>query len=268
MVGTSHSPSQVWLFIRHGPVYPAVVSPPAKNAKPLASGPGETTNPNAANLNEVEISRERLDGLVINVELTLVSIIQGVTLSFLTDTTRQLMAANSLEYYPYALNGLLIIFLFWSRAVIHTFTVIRWPLEFAHNFLYISCAFFEGISFANLGQPVLWYGLQAVFAALVWLLFILDMRLIRAREAEFAGTQLAPLFSAIERDQKLNILAAIPLFLIFYLVATGLLWYQQALGHTSRLHLWFAGAQTLGLTGYLIYLLRFYARVGPWLLRP
>jgi hypothetical protein len=242
------------------------VPPPAENAKPLASGPTEAANPSAANLNEVEISRERLDGLVINVELTLVSIIQGVALYFLADTTRQLIAANSFEFYLYALNGLLIIFLFWSRAVIHTFTVIRWPLEFAHNFLYITCALFEGISFANLGQPVIWYGMQTVFAALVWLLFALDMRLIKARQVEFAGSQLAPLFSAIERDQMLNIAGLIPLFVVFYIIATGLLWYQQALGHTSKLHLWFAGAQTLGLTGYLIYLLRFYARCSPWLL--
>lgn len=244
------------------------MSPPAKNARPLASAPGDAANPNAANLNEVEISRERLDGLVINIELTLVSIIQGVALYFLADTTRQLIAANSFEYYPYALNGLLLIFLFWSRAVIHTFTVIRWPLEFAHNFLYITCALFEGISFANLGQPILWYGLQTAFAAIVWLLFALDLRLVRARQAEFAGTRLAPLFSAIERDQKLNIFGTIPLFLIFYLAAAGLLWHEQAASGPSRLHLWFAGAQTLGLTGYLIYLLRFFARFGPWLLRP
>jgi hypothetical protein len=255
------------LDTRHPRLYHAVVPPPAENAKPLASGPAENAaTPDVANLNEVEISRERLDGLVINVELTLVSIIQGVTLSFLTDTTRQLIAANSFEYYPYALNGLLIIFLFWSRAVIHTFTVIRWPLEFAHNFLYISCAFFEGISFANLSQPLLWYALQTMFAVLVWLLFVLDMRLIRARKAEFSGTPLAPLFSTIERDQKLNIIAVIPLFLLFYLVAAGSLWYQQTTDHTSRLHLWFAGAQTLGLTAYLIYLLRFFARYSPWLL--
>jgi hypothetical protein len=234
----------------------------------LASAPAEAVKPSPANGTEADISRERLDGLVINVELTLVSIIQGVALYFLADTTRQLITANSLEYYLYALNGLLIIFLFWSRAVIHTFTVIRWPLEFAHNFLYITCALFEGISFANLGQPLLWYALQTVFAALVWLLFALDLRLIRARQAEFAGSRLGPLFSAIERDQKLNIVGVIPLFLIFYLIATGLLWHQQTLGQTSKLHLWFAGTQTLGLTGYLIYLLRFFARFGPWLLRP
>jgi len=243
------------------------VPPPAENAKPLASGPPEeTATPDAANLNEVEISRERLDGLVINIELTLVSIIQGVALYFLADTTRQLIAAGSFEYFPYALNGLLLIFLFWSRAVIHTFTVIRWPLEFGHNFLYITCALFEGISFANLGQPLLWYGLQAVFAALVWLLFALDLRLVRARQTEFAGTRLAPLFSAIERDQKLNIFAAIPLFLVFYLVAAGLLWREQASGHASKFHLWFAAGQTLGLTGYLIYLVRFFARSGSRLL--
>src|SRR5258708_29842578 len=32
-------------------------------------------------------------------------------------------------------------------------TVIRWPLEFGHNFLYIACALVEAFSFAQLGNP-------------------------------------------------------------------------------------------------------------------
>lgn len=240
--------------------------PSAENAQPLPSGPAAASAPNG---NGPETNRERLDGLVVNVELTLVSIIQGVALYFLADSTRQLIANNAVEYYLYALNGLLIIFLFWSRAIIHTLTVIRWPLEFGHNFLYIACALFEGISFANLNQPLLWNALQTLFAVLVWLLFAVDLRLVRARQVEFAGTPLARLFDAIRQDQMLNIIAVIPFFILFYLVVTGSLWRQQALGISSHWHLCFAAAQTVGLAGYLIYLVRFFSRISPWLvIRP
>ena len=234
----------------------------AETAQPVPSPPGAASNPDSRG---PQANRERLDELVINVELTLVSIIQGVALSFLADSTRQLIAGNAVEYYLYALNGLLIIFLFWSRAVIHTVTVIRWPLEFGHNFLYIACALFEAISFANLNQPLLWNALQTLFAVLVWLLFAVDLRLVRARQLEFAGSAVERLFHAIRQDQMLNIIAAVPVFIVFYLVVTGVLWHQQVSGGRFHWHLYFAGAQTVGLTGYLFYLVRFFSRISPWL---
>ena len=209
--------------------------------------------------------RAQLDALVVNVELTLVSIIQGVALYFLADSTRQLILTHSVEYYLYGLNGLLIIFLFWSRAVIRTFTVIRWPLEFSHNFLYITCALFEALAFANLSQPVLWNALQAIFAGLVWLLFAIDLRLVRARQEEFAGTRLAPLFATVRKDQMLNIAGLIPVFIGFHLAASGLLWHRQAVGGHLGIHVYCAGLQTLALSGYLIYLVRYFSRISPLL---
>jgi hypothetical protein len=44
--------------------------------------------------------------------------------------------------------AVLVIFVFWSRAVLHIITVIRWPLEFGRNLLYIACALVEAILFA------------------------------------------------------------------------------------------------------------------------
>ncbi|HEY0790610.1 MAG TPA: hypothetical protein VGD78_06055 [Chthoniobacterales bacterium] len=219
-------------------------------------------SPDADRLNA---HRAQLNALVVNVELTLVSIIQGVALYFLADSTRQLILTQSLEYYLYALNGLLIIFLFWSRAVIHTFTVIRWPLEFSHNFLYITCALFEALAFANLSQPVLWNALQAVFAGLVWLLFAIDLRLVKARQREFTGSRFTPLFATVRKDQMLNIAGLIPVFIGFHLVVAGFLWRRQATGGSLRIHLYCAGLQTLALSGYLIYLVRYFSQISPLL---
>src|SRR5205814_10098541 len=129
-------------------------------------------------------ARRELDSVVINIELTLVSIIQGVALFFLTDNARTLLSMQHADAFAYIAAGLCVIFIFWSRSVIHTLTLIRWPLEFGHNFFYIACALVEAILFTRLDDPLAWFQISAAFAGIVWLLFIYDMRLIHARIAE------------------------------------------------------------------------------------
>ena len=83
--------------------------------------------------------------MVVEIELTLCSIIQGVALYFLVDNARQVVSAHQSAAWPYVATGLLIILLFWSRSLIHTLTLIRWPLEFVHNFFYIACTLLEAL---------------------------------------------------------------------------------------------------------------------------
>jgi hypothetical protein len=128
--------------------------------------------------------REELDAVVVNIELTLVSIIQGVALFFLTDNARTLISMRHSSTFLYIVAGLCVIFIFWSRSVIHTLALIRWPLEFGHNFFYIACALGEAILFSRLDNPLGWFQLSAAYATVVWLLFIYDMRLINARLKE------------------------------------------------------------------------------------
>jgi hypothetical protein len=93
--------------------------------------------------------RSELDSMIIGIELTLVSIIQGVALTVLIESSRDAIAELKFSEWPYVLAGLLVIFIFWSRAVLHIVTVIRWPLEFGHNFLYIGCALIEAVTSAR-----------------------------------------------------------------------------------------------------------------------
>ncbi|PYJ19955.1 MAG: hypothetical protein DME92_10960, partial [Verrucomicrobia bacterium] len=123
-------------------------------------------------MNPPSEGRRELDSVVINVELTLVSIIQGVALFFLTDNARALISTRQWGTFPYVAAGLCVIFIFWSRSVIHTFTLIKWPLEFGHNFFYIACALGEAILFSRLDSPLAWFQLSAAYAGIVWLLFI------------------------------------------------------------------------------------------------
>src|SRR5437588_3184547 len=125
--------------------------------------------------------------MVVEIELTLCSIIQGVALYFLVDNTRQVLSRSGFATWPYVAAGLLIILLFWSRSLIHTLTLIRWPLEFVHNFFYITCALIEALAFTRIGEPFMWFTITAAYAAIVWALFAYDLRIIKLRRKDSAG---------------------------------------------------------------------------------
>src|SRR5207253_5839926 len=132
-------------------------------------------------------ARAELDSMVVEIELTLVSIIQGVALTILIENAHSVISESRFFFWPYVVAGLLVIFVFWSRAILHIITVIRWPLEFGHNFLYITCALVEAILFTKLTSPQSWFAFGALFGAVGWTLFAYDLRLIRAREVDSAG---------------------------------------------------------------------------------
>src|SRR6266850_6816974 len=159
---------------------------------------------------DASVTQTQLDALVVTIELTLISIVQGVALSFLADQARAILVSGPFSSWPYVVTGLLIILLFWSRSLIHTLTVIRWPLEFVHNFFYIACALVEALAFTRLADPFEWFVLTAVFAFIVWALFVYDLRILKLREKDSAGPAGSQLYAMVRSDQSLNITIVIP----------------------------------------------------------
>jgi hypothetical protein len=200
---------------------------------------------------------------VVNVELTLTSIIQGVALYFLTDSAREPLGNVVLERWIYAANGLLVIFLFWSRSVVHTLTLLRWPLQFSHNFLYIACALFEAISFTELADPVRWYAFQTAFAGTVWILFVIDLDLVRQRTREAKDTEAAGLYDRILRDQLLNIRWLVPAFFCLFLAGVILITTWPDFFLQKRGHIVIAAFQFISLAAYLVYLQDSFASLAP-----
>jgi hypothetical protein len=198
--------------------------------------------------------RQRLDSVVVNIELTLTSIIQGVALYFLTDNSRAPLTQLRFEYWIYLANGLLILFLFWSRSVVHTLTVIRWPIAFSHNFLYIGCTLFEAIAFTQVQDPVLWYLFNAIFAFAVWILFIVDTRMIQRQQA-----RTTELRSRIMSDQRINIRLLVPGFILYPSIAALSIAVWPNFFLAGRMHVVFGVIQFLALLAYLIYVLHFFA---------
>ena len=196
-------------------------------------------------MNPSSEGRRELDSVVVNIELTLVSIIQGVALFFLTDNARALMSTRHWDALLYVAAGLCVIFVFWSRSVIHTLTLIRWPLEFGHNFFYIGCALGEAILFSRLDNPLAWFQLSAAYACIVWLLFIYDKRLIHARLAESRADSEHTLYARARSDQSLNICLLVPLLIALNLLAAVAIWRWPDLFIARAGHIWFISTQLL-----------------------
>ena len=212
-------------------------------------------------------SRQELDVIVVNIELTLGSIIQGVALYFLTENTRTVLAEETWITLLYAFAGLFVIFIFWSRSIIHTLTLIKWPLEFGHNFFYIGCAFGEAILFTRLDRPLAWFCLSTIYAGIVWLLFLFDMRLIRARLDEAKTDATRALYVFAKADQWLNISVLVPLLFFFNLACAVLIYHWPEFFIGAGAHAWLIGAQLFSFLVYLVYVTRFFRRVAPLVLR-
>ena len=211
--------------------------------------------------------RRELDSVVINIELTLVSIIQGVALFFLTDNARGLLVTQHMSASLYVAAGLCVIFIFWSRSVIHTLTLIRWPLEFGHNFFYIACALGEAILFSRLDNPLAWFQLSTAYAGIVWLLFIYDMRLIRARIAESRADSERALYAFARSDQLLNIRLLAPLLIALNLLSAFAIWRWPQFFIARAGHIWLISIQLLSFIGYLFYTSRYFSAIAPLVLR-
>ncbi len=208
-------------------------------------------------------ARSELDSMVVEIELTLVSIIQGVALTILIENAHAVIAERQLFFWLYVVAGLFIIFVFWSRAVLHILTVIRWPLEFGHNFLYIACALVEAILFAQIGKPASWFGFGGAFIAIGWTLFVYDLRLIYARMRDSAGEASNRLSARVLRDQWLNIGLLLPAIFLLNLVSAILIRTWPDLFLARNAHLWLIAAQVVGFAGYLVYVVRFYVILAP-----
>jgi hypothetical protein len=208
-------------------------------------------------------ARSEMDSTVVEIELTLISIIQGVALTFLIEKARDVVAIGSAVFWPYVFAGLLVIFVFWSRSVLHIITLIRWPLEFGHNFLYITCSLVEAVLFTRLHDPAGWFALGAVFGVVGWILFAYDLRLIRAREKDSPGPASNRLVAMVKRDQLINIIVLVPAVFLFNLACWLCVRTWPELFLTRGFHVYLGGAQVVGFAAYLWYVIRHFRTLGP-----
>ncbi|MBS1914604.1 MAG: hypothetical protein JST22_21655 [Bacteroidetes bacterium] len=210
--------------------------------------------------------REQLDGLVVNMELTLISIIQGVALYFLVESSRGMIIGGEFERWPYIVVALITIFLFWSRSLLHTFTVIGWPLEFGHNFIYIACTLVEAVMFTQLANLRSWYAVGIAYGLMVWFLFLFDLEMIH-RLRRNSSEEAAVLCDLLERDQRLNLRVLVPGLVAFNVLAWLAIRLWPSVLLDQGWHVVIGCMQLIGGALYLRYVLRFFRRIAPMIVQ-
>lgn len=208
-------------------------------------------------------NRNELDSTVVNIELTLTSIIQGVALAVLAENTRIVLLERKWTALAYVAAGLLLIFLFWSRSLIHTLTLIRWPLEFGHNFFYIGCGLIETIVFTRVADPLMWFLCSAVFYACVWGVFVYDFRLIRARSKDSEGEFSSRLYRLVNEDQQRNVRLLVPASFVFSLACAALIFFAPEFFLRNHGHVILIGCQVVILAAVLVCVVRSFTRLTP-----
>ena len=170
---------------------------------------------------DLERARDRLDQMVVNIELTLISFIQGLALAVLAGAAVQPILQLQWQVFPYIAAGLLVVLIFWSRALVHTLSFIRWPLEFGHTFAYFGATLIEAVALTQVAEPAHWFALNAIYALAVWGLYAWDLHVVLRDARPAADDAQRALRDDIVRDQRLNIRFMMPAAVAFQ----GLSWW-------------------------------------------
>ena len=160
-------------------------------------------------------ARRALDATVVNIELTLISIIQGLALAVLAGAAVEPLVQLHWQAWPYIATGLLVVLIFWSRALLHTLCFIGWPLEFGHAFVYFGATLLEAVALTQVASPERWFALNTAYAVAVWGLYAWDLRVVKRHAADFATPDERALLDDIMRDQRINIVWMMPSAIAF-----------------------------------------------------
>jgi hypothetical protein len=139
----------------------------------------------------------------------------------------------------------------------------RWPLELGHNCLYFAAALVEVVAFTQLANPLLWFALLALFGAMVWAIFVYDLRVIHQRMADSAGPRGCELYRFVLKDQWLNIRFVMPLVVLFNLAAALAIRGRPEFFIARGGHLIFILAEAVGLSVYLWLIIRGFIQLTP-----
>lgn len=210
-------------------------------------------------------AKTQLDNTVIGIELTLISIIQGLALGVLVTSSVQPMVQLEWEVWPYILTGLLAILIFWSRSLVHTLSFIGWPLEFGHTFLYFAATLIEAAALSQVGDPERWFALNTFYAAAVWILYAWDLRVVHHHASDFTSPGERALLDDILRDQRVNIVFMMPMAVAFQALSWWLVHAHPEWMLQQRWHLLPIGLTLLFSLHYLYGGVRLLRRRQDWI---
>jgi hypothetical protein len=211
-------------------------------------------------------AKRQLDTLVVGIELTLISIVQGLALAVLASASVAPLLHWEWQAWPYVATGIAVILIFWSRSLIHTLSFIGWPLEFGHTFGYLIATMFEAAALSQVSEPKHWFALNTLYAACVWALYAWDLRVVRRQEPDFTTPGERALYADIVRDQLWNIRVLMPSAMGFQSLSWWLVREYPAVMLDRGWHLLLIGLSFAFSLGYLVGGVRLLRRRQGWIL--
>lgn len=122
----------------------------------------------------------KLDEIALNIELVLISIVEGVALVTLGDhATDVLQGPQALYLAPFVLAGLLLLLVFWAQSILHAISFIRWPLKMEHMFLYFVAAFVQVIAYGCITDAKAWFFWWTIFSLVALATYVVDLRIMK-----------------------------------------------------------------------------------------
>lgn len=198
------------------------------------------------------MNKDKLNQFTLDIEFLLISVVQAAALGALAGAASEPLSNLDFQYWPYILSGFLLILTFWSQAIVHALSFIRWPLDLAHNFLYFLLGLVEFLAFAHLGDPLRWFIFQLIFFIVASVLYFVDLRLIKIGQAHFDKTRAeVALYKHILNEQVREIKTLLPMGLIFNTTAVYLIWKFPETFLAAHNHVYIVGIQVL-LTIYIL----------------
>lgn len=191
------------------------------------------------------MNKEKLDQFVLDIEFLLISVVQGVALGALASAASEPLSSMQFQYWPYIVSGFLLILTFWSQAIIHSLSFIKWPLDLSHNFLYFLAGLVEFLAFEHITDPLKWFIFQFVFVAVASLLYLVDLRLIKQHRTDFKSDSEKGLYKHILEEQQTEMKTLIPTGFIFNGSAVYLIWAYPGFFLAEGYHVIIVGLQVL-----------------------
>ena len=198
-------------------------------------------------------SKSKLDSVVIDVELLLISVVQGLAIQALVEAAIIPIQELQFEYWPYFLTAFFFILVYWAQAILHTLTFIKWPLDIGHSFLYYLTAIVEFLAFYQITDPFRWFVFTSALMLSIIFLYIFDLWLLKNRRDRFCATKEGnDLYNHALRGQTFELYFFVPAAVVFNILAAATIYYYPVIFIDNGYHLWLIGAQGLFTLGFLI----------------
>lgn len=192
------------------------------------------------------ITKKEFDHVVLDIEILLISVVQGVALTFLVTNASDPISNLQFVYWPYVAAGFLLILMFWSQAIIHTISFIDWPINLPHSFLYFLAAFAEVMIFNQMTNPLYWFAFTTLFFVVGGLLYFVDLRIIKSQRKRFLNsTAREKVYQHIVARQLFELKILVPGGLLYNVLSFLLIFFYPGLFIEKQYHIILACIQVL-----------------------